>query len=241
MEEKEQKSLDDIIEFILQDEEYLDYMRKIQKITLEFAESSEANGSIAFNHDLDHAVFVAERTKKLLKDLKSDEKTCKLGYIAGLLHDIGMINGKKGHADAGFLLAESYLNKFNLSYGDKCVILSAIKNHGGDSEINTTIDACIVVADKSHFDRDRVIKSKYSSHSKLNYIISNDVLIKGNRLILRYEVDDEFDKSIFYIIPKSIDTIVETSKKLRLIPIFYINEKEENFSDRNCYSGHVYG
>jgi len=233
--------LEKIILFIVNDRVYIDYMDRIKTITFEFAELSEINGSIAFNHDLEHAIFVAKTTEKLLEMLKCDERTCKLGYIAGLLHDIGMIDGKKGHVEKGVILAKEYLKQFCLTVEEKNLILSAIGNHGDCDNMNSLIDACITIADKTHFDRSRVIKSKYSYLLKLNNIISNQILIDSNNLIIKYEVDQDFNKAIFYIIPKSIDILVDVAGKLNLKPIFYINDKEDTFADRDEYDGYVYG
>ncbi len=46
-------------------------------------------------HGRCHTTFVINAIEKLLTSLNFDRKTIELGKIAGLLHDIGTIDGKK--------------------------------------------------------------------------------------------------------------------------------------------------
>lgn len=48
-------------------------------------------------HGRYHITFVIKTIENLLTKLNFDEYIIELGKIAGLLHDIGIIEGKKGH------------------------------------------------------------------------------------------------------------------------------------------------
>ena len=88
-------------------------MQEISNVEKEFAISSEFNNKVALDHGIHHMDRVANNLYNLLKEYNCDNHTCELWYITGLVHDIGMIKGKKGHSENGSKLAENYLRKFD--------------------------------------------------------------------------------------------------------------------------------
>jgi len=104
----------EIKQIIISNNQYKNWMEEIQSLTDEFAKSSEFNNKVALDHAIEHMDRVANHVYQLLKECKYSEKTCNLGYIAGLIHDIGMIEGKKGHAQKGAEMAKIFLEELNL-------------------------------------------------------------------------------------------------------------------------------
>lgn len=231
----------DIISYITDDSLYNSWMNSITLITDEFANSNEENSNVALEHALPHTLRVAEATTSLLKDLNCSPDIISLGYVAGLLHDIGIIYGKKDHAKNSYLIAKDYIANFDLTDIEKEVILHAILFHGNANEIISPVDYCIAIADKCDYTRERKLSSKYETHNKINEIISNEIHIINNCLTIKYNVTDNFDNSALYIIPKTIDTPIDICKIINMNIEFYINNNLTNFDDRKDYHGYIYG
>lgn len=227
---------------ILNDNIYKMWLKLIDEDGIQFANSNEINAEVALDHGYRHTNLVAENTAKLLYQFGCDEKIIFLGYISSLLHDIGIINGKKEHAKSSCNIAIEYLGKFDIfSDNDINLIENAIRYHGNGLNIKSPIDAFITISDKLDFTKDRRIESKYKITSKIDEILSVNFNIKNGKLIIEYTVTDKFDNSAFYIIPKSIDIPVIIGNKIDLDIEFYINGKIEKFEDRSNYTGYVYG
>lgn len=135
---------------IIEDTKYKLWMKEIAKVEKEFAISSKFNNMVALDHGIKHMDRVANNVYKLLKEYNCNNHTCILGYVTGLVHDIGMIKGKKGHAENGSKLAEIYLKKFDfLNEKDIMQITKAIKNHGNGGENPDEIIAFLAISDKA--------------------------------------------------------------------------------------------
>lgn len=80
-------------------------------------------------HGRYHTTFVINTIEKLLSILNFEEDIIELGKIAGLLHDIGTIEGKKGHAYRSSEMCIHFLDKTKLSQENKDTIIHAIEDH----------------------------------------------------------------------------------------------------------------
>lgn len=222
---------------IISDSQYKSWMKKIQSITNEFAISSEFNSTVALDHGIEHMDRVANNVYKLLKECNFDEKTCKLGYIAGLIHDIGMVDGKTGHAQKGAEMAKIFLEELNLV--DACdikVITDAIENHGSGGNSIEPITLSLAICDKADMCRKRSL----GKLSPIQFIESYTMDIHRNILQINYVMDELKGKEGLYIIPKSIDIPKILGTKLGMQVEFYINGKYEEFEDRIEYKGQIY-
>ena len=180
---------------------------------------------------------VANNVYKLLKEYNCDNHTCELWYITGLVHDIGMIKGKKGHSENGSKLAENYLRKFDfLNEKDILQITKAIKNHGNGGKDPDEITAFLAISDKVDMCKARSL----GNLSPIQYIDDYNLKLENGVLQIRYTISNNKGKEGLYIIPKSIDIPEKLGRKLGLKVEFYINNKLEKFEDREEYAGEIY-
>lgn len=226
-----------IKEKIILDEEYKIWMQEIAEVEREFAISSEFNNKVALDHGIKHMDRVANNVYKLLKEYNCDEHTCILGYITGLVHDIGMIKGKKGHAENGSELAKGFLQKFDfINEKDILKITNAIKNHGNGGENPDELTAFLAISDKAD-----MCKARYLGNlSPIQFIDEYKLKLEKNVLELRYIISNNKGKEGLYTIPKSIDIPKKIGKELGLKVEFYINGEIEEFKDREKFKGKVY-
>ncbi len=222
---------------ITSDNQYKNWIGKIQSITNEFAISSEFNSKVALDHGIKHMDRVANNVYKLLKECNFDEKTCNLGYIAGLIHDIGMIDGKTGHAQKGAEMAKIFLEELNLV--ERCdikVITDAIENHGNGENSIEPITLSLAICDKIDMCKERSL----GDLSPIQCIENYTMKVQENILQINYTMSDTKGKEGLYIIPKSIDIPRTLSTKLGMQVEFYINGRQEEFEDRIEYKGQIY-
>lgn len=222
---------------IIEDTKYKLWIEEIAKVEKEFAISSKFNNMVALDHGIKHMDRVANNVYKLLKEYNCDNHTCMLGYVTGLVHDIGMIKGKKGHAENGSKLAENYLRKYDfLNEKDILQITSAIKNHGNGGENPDEITAFLAISDKADMCKARSL----GNLSPIQYIDDYNLKLENGVLQIRYTISNNKGKEGLYIIPKSIDISEKLGRKLGLKVEFYINNKLEKFEDREEYDGEIY-
>lgn len=229
--------LEEIRKRITTDSEYLIWMKKIAEIELEFANSSSFNNQVALDHGKEHMDRVAHTTYTLLKEYGADERTSFLGYVSGLIHDIGMIYGKKQHAENGSKLSFPFLKKLDFLTDEEIeTICSAITTHGSGKNATSLIGSFLAIADKI----DMCEKRTLGSISPIKFIRSYEAHIQNQTLKIFYEFSSEEGKNGLYMIPKSIDVPFSIGNSLGLKVEFYINGKLEKFEDRNSYQGDIY-
>ena len=222
---------------IIEDKEYKIWMEKIAKVEYEFAISSKFNNMVTLDHGIKHIDRDANNVYKLLKEYNCNNHTCILGYVTGLVHDIGMIKGKKGHAENGSKLAEIYLKKFDfLNEKDIMQITNPIKNHGNGGENPDEITAFLAISDKADMCKARSL----GNLSPIQYIDDYNLRLENGILQMHYTISNNKGKEGLYIIPKSIDIPEKLGKKLGLKVEFYINNKLEKFENREEYAGEIY-
>ncbi len=222
---------------IIEDKEYKIWMEKIAKVEYEFAISSKFNNMVTLDHGIKHMDRDANNVYKLLKEYNCNNHTCILGYVTGLVHDIGMIKGKKGHAENGSKLAEIYLKKFDfLNEKDIMQITNPIKNHGNGGENPDEITAFLAISDKADMCKARSL----GNLSPIQYIDDYNLRLENGILQMHYTISNNKGREGLYIIPKSIDIPEKLGKKLGLKVEFYINNKLEKFENREEYAGEIY-
>lgn len=112
-------------------------------------------------HGKAHGTFVAQRAAYVLEQLGYSEHDKELARIAGYMHDIGNSVNRSHHAEYGALLANSILEKTDISMEDRITIMSAIGNH--DESTGRAMDpvsAALIIADKTDVRRSRVGNSR---------------------------------------------------------------------------------
>ena len=152
------------------------------------------------NHGVRHANIVAERAKKLIKDLGLSQREGELAAISGFCHDMGNFMTRTYHHYYGALIFHQiFQNKADPE--EISTIMQAIANHDKD-EMNFTnsVSAVLVLADKSDVDRSRVTendieKVKADIHDRINYA-TRESKIKVDkakkRITLTLKIDTNF-------------------------------------------------
>ncbi len=149
-------------------------------------------------HGRYHTTFVVETIEKLLRALNYDEEIIELGKIAGLLHDIGTIEGKKGHAHRSSEMCVHFLDKTNLDQASKDIVIHAIYDHSNGDEINSPVGAALLLADKIDISKNRVLELGKQDpwHKNLLNIEETILTVEGKNIIINYIVNDNFSKEI---------------------------------------------
>ena len=158
------------------------------------------------NHGLRHAELVANRAKKVIKDLGLSKEEEELAAIAGFCHDMGNFMTRTYHHYYGALLFHQiFQDKFKPE--EVSTIMQAIANHDKD-EMNFTnaVSAVLVLADKSDVDRSRVTetdleKVKKDIHDRINYATRESKIKvdkQKKRITLTLKIDTNFCPIIEY-------------------------------------------
>lgn len=230
-------NLEKIKQKIILDEEYIEWGKEIKKVEETFANSSNFNNRVALDHGIMHMERVANQVYLLLQQYGCDERTCLLGYIAGLIHDIGMIYGKENHAQNGSELSKMFLKKLQiLSDREIETVANAILTHGSGENTENCIGIFLALVDKVDICKERSI----GVDSPIKRIERYTMNIKENTLEIDYEMTSLKGKEGIYMIPKTIDVPMMLVEKLGLNIQFFINGIIEDFADRIAYKGEIY-
>ncbi len=129
------------------------------------------------DHSETHSILVAQRAAFILDKFGFGEHEKELVRIAGFMHDIGNAINRAHHAEYGALLANSILEKTDISLEDRVIITSSIANHdestGGAVDV---ISAALIIADKTDVRRSRVRNkeiTKLDIHDRVNYAVTD--------------------------------------------------------------------
>lgn len=230
-------NLENIKQKIISDEEYIKWMEEISIVENEFGNSSEFNNLVALDHGVNHMNRVAETVYKLMKEYGCSKNICYLGYISGLIHDIGMIYGKKNHAQNGSNMAKLFLKKLGfLNDSEIETVVSAIATHGNGENAESNIGLFLAIADKIDMCKERSL----GKSSPIHLINSYNANINQDTLEIYYEMLSAKGIEALYMIPKSIDIPQKIANDLRIKIKFFINGKIEEFIDRKNYEGQIY-
>lgn len=150
-----------------------------------------------------------------------------------------MIYGKKGgeygHAKRGALMVEKYLSGKDIKEEYKSEILSAILNHSDPKKILSPMHACVVLGDKIHIEKSRVlqdnIKDKgYKMFQSIDATIFTIEKKKNIRsMVIDYKVEEEFKEEIFKYARKYIYLPRMVANYFNMNCIFKVNGEIEAF------------
>jgi len=161
--------------------------------------ADEAVATLGFtDHGRRHVNLVAVTAARVLSTLGHDEGQCDLAAVAGLLHDIGNVEGRDGHAAAGAQMSYRLLRDRGVAPDPAAIVRDAIANHDeveGGSPVNLP-SAALIVADKADIHRSRVRtrdRGEFDIHDRVNFAVVKSRLRvhSGERRIeLMLAVDD---------------------------------------------------
>lgn len=188
------------------------------------------------HHNLDHVNNVVELVEKLLKELKYNQNFIEEAKIAAILHDVGCIEGKEGHALRSYEYAKKYLKENNIKLESEKLVLDAIKNHSNGFDTDNVIALALILSDKLDIKKTRVAKEGYNIKGMRQLQFIDDILIKINKNILEinFICDEQIDKmelEEFYFTKKVFKAIKSFSDKMQLAPnvLFNYNKWESFF------------
>jgi metal-dependent HD superfamily phosphatase/phosphodiesterase len=157
------------------------------------------------DHGLGHVSRVAERARRVLKDLGYSERECELAAIAGYMHDIGNMVHRVDHAHSSALLSYPILRRMGMPLDEIACVVGAIANHDeGVGEPVSSPSAALILADKSDVLRTRVRNPKMISfdiHDRVNYAAESTQMEADrdkNLITLRLKVDTSISQVIEY-------------------------------------------
>lgn len=131
-------------------------------------------------HGFRHCRLTAKAARRLLLELDFDQREAELAGIAGYLHDIGNVMGRREHDVAGAIMALKILQEMGMPLEEAADIAAAIGNHDeGEGQVVSRITAALILADKSDVHRSRVRNrdiSTFDIHDRVNYAVEESRL-----------------------------------------------------------------
>ena len=187
------------------------------------------------HHDLAHVSNVAELVEKLLHNLNYDSDLIEEAKIAAILHDVGCLEGKEGHALRSYEYAKEYFKKKEMELKYKELVLEAIKIHSDGFDTNNIIALALILSDKLDIKYTRVAKEGYNIKGMKELQFIKDILIDihNNILEINFICDDKIKKKEleeFYFMAKVFKAIESFSIKMNLMPNVLFNYKKWNNS-----------
>ncbi len=176
-------------------------------------------------HGIRHAHKVAEVAGDILRRLgRYDERDIELAQIAGILHDLGNMIARRGHAQTGALIALDVLRERGMPLTEITQIIAAIGSHdeADDGEPTTDIGAALIIADKADVARERVrnpVMAAFDIHDRINYAARNTDLtvnIQTEEIALVMEVDTEIGSVMEYF-EIFLDRMIISRKAARML------------------------
>jgi len=152
------------------------------------------------DHGLGHANLVADRARKIAREIGLSKKDEELSSVASFCHDMGNFISRSNHNYFGALLFHQVFGK-EFPPDEIVPIMHAIANHDkGDTTFINPISAVTVLADKSDVRRSRVTTKdmkeiKSDIHDRVNYatkISQIKIEKKKRRITLVLKIDTNF-------------------------------------------------
>lgn len=184
-------------------------------------------------HGIYHTNHVEKMVKKILEEVGESKENIMLGVISARFHDIGCITGKKNHAYKSSIIAKKYLDKYNFTDKEKQIILQAILDHSNGENINHCVGAALLLADKTHFSKERVISGKkFVNYFNANNMLIDkiDVSINLKNIYIDFIVDKGYDPFSLSFWPKSVEIPQKVANFFNRQCIFFINHKVVDFN-----------
>jgi metal-dependent HD superfamily phosphatase/phosphodiesterase len=145
-------------------------------------------------HGFRHAGIVADRARRILRDLGRDPHTAELAAIAGYLHDIGNVASRVTHGTISVMLAYHILGAMGMAPDDIAEVMAGVGNHEEEyGEPFGDIAAAVTIADKSDVSRTRVRNPSpetFDEHDRINYAaISSAVEAEAAQKLITLRLD----------------------------------------------------
>ena len=131
-------------------------------------------------HGVRHASIVSRSASDILKKLGFPERECELAAVAGYIHDIGNLAGRKYHGIAASMISERVLEEEGFPLDEIARCMCAVGNHEDeDGHVTDSITAALIIADKADVHRSRVRNTDFISfdiHDRVNYAATDSAI-----------------------------------------------------------------
>lgn len=143
-------------------------------------------------HGVRHVSLVSRIAGNVLERLGAPKRRCELARIAGILHDIGNFMGRRGHVQAGAMIAFQILTKLGMHPDEIADVCTAIGHHE-ETELLPKLDICaaLALADKSDVHRTRVRGpvETHDIHDRINAAAQSSFLrVDADRRTISLEI-----------------------------------------------------
>ena len=181
-------------------------------------------------HGVNHVKNVTKNVGTILTELNCGDETVECGKIAAYLHDLGMKEGKKGHAKRSYTEAKKYLRHKDLTFKQKHSILKAIKNHSNCNKKGDIIWAALVFADKLDMDNTRLGEDGYyvDGLKEIRFVTKVDFKINAEKLVVTFNVTPEFDRKSFenyYFCRKMFNAVKQFANQIKRDYVVMLNDQ----------------
>ena len=159
----------------------LEQVRCYPAVEILIEKANAALGALGFTeHGLRHCSLVASVARRVLQELDTPSREAELAAIAGYLHDIGDVMGRREHDVAGGIIAMQILQELKMPLEEIADIIAAIGNHDEvQGQVVNRVAAALILGDKSDVHRSRVRNrdiATFDIHDRVNYAVEDSCL-----------------------------------------------------------------
>ncbi len=187
----------------------------------------DADGQIAY-HDLCHVLNVCATMESVLRPLGYDEAFIDEALVAGILHDVGVLEGKDGHPERSFKWASAYLKRQGIKLCHEREVLEAIANHSSGFDTDNIIQLTLILADKLDIKKTRVAPGGLIIPGMREYRHIEDIVLTIDDETLKVNFITDADLNLaemldYYFTIKTLKAIKAFAKKIGRKPIVLLN------------------
>lgn len=179
----------------------IDDIRRNEEVRSFISKADEYLGQLGYTeHGFRHASLVADIAGNVLERLEYPERLVQLAGIAGYMHDIGNVIGRRDHGVASGILAFDILRRLGMSADETAEVMGAVGSHEEElGEPISIVSAAVILADKSDVHKSRVRNQdplKFDIHDRVNFASQYSFLrVDGERKTVALEVEIDTKQS----------------------------------------------
>jgi uncharacterized protein len=156
-------------------------------------------------HGFRHCRLIGKAAKRVILELGGDAREAELAGIAGFLHDIGNVMGRREHDVAGAIMSMQILQEMGMPLEEIADIAAAIGNHDEEEgRVVNRITAALILADKSDVHRSRVRNrdiATFDIHDRVNYAVEAsrlNIIAEEKTVTLALTIDTSISQVMEY-------------------------------------------
>lgn len=184
----------------------LNRVKNDKEVKILVGKADEALGALGYTeHGYRHCALVGKAARRVLTEINGSSREAELAGIAGYLHDIGNVMGRREHDVAGAIISLRILQRLKMPLEEIADIIAAIGNHDeAEGQLVNRVAAALILADKSDVHRSRVRNPDFSTfdiHDRVNYAVERSHLDidKEERVVtLSLEIDTGISQVMEY-------------------------------------------